>query len=109
MTTDPRITSLIIVFASLSLFGVGCSSRLESPRRLTVEKGCQQGGCGGELCGDADSAPLASTCDWKPEYACNKYLKTCKKQSDGTCGWNADEIERTTQCVENKEYPVSAP
>jgi hypothetical protein len=45
--------------------------------------GCMRTGCSGQLCADM---PLASTCEFLPEYACYASA-TCERQSDGRCGW----------------------
>jgi eight-cysteine-cluster-containing protein len=46
-------------------------------------KPCVVGGCSGQVCADE---PLASTCEWRPEYGCYK-AATCERQADGKCGW----------------------
>ena len=59
---------------------VGCTKRAcPAP----APKGCMRGGCSGQLCVDE---PVASTCEWRPEYACFK-TATCERQADGKCGW----------------------
>ena len=44
---------------------------------------CVVGGCSSQLCA---SEPLASHCEWLPEYACYRTAR-CEPQSDGSCGW----------------------
>jgi hypothetical protein len=36
--------------------------------------GCVVGGCSGQLCADE---PLASTCEWRPSYACHRDARSC--------------------------------
>lgn len=45
---------------------------------------CQAGGCSGQLCTDDPS--MATTCEWREEYACYK-TATCARGTDGKCGW----------------------
>jgi len=44
---------------------------------------CQKRGCSGEMCTDLD---LASTCEWRPEFACYA-TATCERQENGQCGF----------------------
>jgi hypothetical protein len=56
---------------------------------------CIVGGCSGQLCSD-DRGGLASTCEWREEYACYRTAK-CERQADGECGWTpSDEL---TACL----------
>ena len=48
---------------------------------------CRVTGCSGEICSNQD---IASTCEYKSEYACYKIAK-CEYQSDGKCGWTPSE------------------
>lgn len=50
-------------------------------------------GCSGQLCADM---PLASTCEFRPEYACYASA-ACERQSDGSCGWTA--TPALTACI----------
>ena len=45
--------------------------------------GCVATGCSGQICA---AQPMASTCEWKPEYACYAYAN-CTSDSVGQCGW----------------------
>ncbi len=45
---------------------------------------CYVGGCSSQLC--TDEADMASTCEYREEYACYQ-TATCKRQSSGECGW----------------------
>lgn len=44
---------------------------------------CRRTGCSGQICADRD---VASTCEWREEYACYK-TAPCERQVDGTCGF----------------------
>lgn len=50
----------------------------------TVQKECFVSGCSGQLC--TSKPGLASTCEWREEYACYKEA-TCEVQPSGQCGW----------------------
>jgi hypothetical protein len=45
---------------------------------------CFRGGCSGQLC--TDTPGLASTCEYRAEYACFASAR-CERQSNGTCGF----------------------
>ncbi len=45
---------------------------------------CITTGCSGQICADQQ---MASTCEYKPEYACYKSVGTCEVQPGGKCGW----------------------
>ncbi|MBI5134195.1 MAG: hypothetical protein HZA81_02300 [Candidatus Taylorbacteria bacterium] len=45
--------------------------------------GCRPTGCSGQICSDQD---VASTCEYRSEYACYRSAK-CERQSSGKCGW----------------------
>jgi hypothetical protein len=44
---------------------------------------CVKTGCSGQLCFERH---MASTCEWRPEYACYRNAE-CARQADGACGW----------------------
>ncbi len=46
---------------------------------------CVVGGCSSQLC-LPEGSDLASTCEWREEYACYQDA-TCEKQAGGDCGW----------------------
>jgi hypothetical protein len=48
---------------------------------------CRTAGCSGQLCVDADSPPIFTTCEWRAEYACYQTEGVCEPQPDGSCGW----------------------
>lgn len=49
-----------------------------------AQKQCYIGGCSGQIC--SDTSGVASTCEYKEEYACYKKSK-CEVQPTGECGW----------------------
>ncbi len=60
---------------------------------------CVVAGCSGELCVKAGE-DVASICVWKDEFACYKQsFAKCELQSDGKCGWTAN--EELTRCINN--------
>lgn len=64
----------------------------------TVSNGCYRGGCSGQLCSDkAGSEGLATTCEWREEYACYRTAR-CERQINGKCGWT--QTTELTSCVD---------
>lgn len=57
---------------------------------------CITAGCSGQLCVEAQADPLATTCEWREEYACYRQA-TCERQQNGACGWTMD--EQLTSCL----------
>jgi len=47
---------------------------------------CFVGGCSAQIC--SDQPDMASTCEYREQYACYKTAK-CERQKDGQCGWTA--------------------
>lgn len=45
---------------------------------------CYVGGCSSQIC--SSNPDIASTCEFKPEYACYREA-TCEVQPGGACGW----------------------
>lgn len=45
---------------------------------------CFVGGCSGQIC--SSNPDMASTCEFRAEYACYKEA-TCEVQPSGACGW----------------------
>lgn len=45
---------------------------------------CYVGGCSAQVCSDQEG--IASTCEYREEYACYKTAK-CERQTSGECGW----------------------
>ncbi len=63
--------------------------------KATTTSACYVGGCSSQVCSDRND--IASTCEWKEEYACYK-TATCERQSNGTCGWTPS--AGLTMCLE---------
>lgn len=100
---------MLLIVGTVVLSGAGCVLPPTAPLKpRTVAEGCMNGGCGGELCCDASRGGLGcmSNCVASPKNYCNRYLRTCRVQTDGHCGWDADELERDKQCVENEDFPA---
>ena len=51
-----------------------------------IGNGCKIGGCGGEICQDASSEPIATPCIYKASFACYKSAR-CEVQQNGKCAW----------------------
>ncbi len=60
----------------------------------SISDGCFKGGCSGQLC--TDSPDMASTCEWREEYACYQSA-VCVRQPSGKCGWTP--TPALTQCL----------
>ena len=67
-----------------------------------VTKDCVVGGCSNQLCTDAASGPIISTCEWREEYGCYR-AATCAKQSNGQCGWT--QTPELMQCLQEAGRP----
>lgn len=65
------------------------------PREVSTG-GCYVGGCSGQLCSDRQD--VASTCEWREEYACYQQAQ-CERQADGQCGWT--QTNELMQCLAN--------
>lgn len=62
-----------------------------------VGAGCAIGGCSQQICGEAGEVEdIATTCEWREEYACYAASR-CEKQVSGQCGWT--ETEEFNQCI----------
>ncbi|HEY0010704.1 MAG TPA: hypothetical protein VGB97_02190 [Candidatus Paceibacterota bacterium] len=57
---------------------------------------CFVGGCSAQLCSDTPS--MASTCEYRSEYACYRNA-TCERQASGQCGWT--ETSELRACLRN--------
>jgi len=64
-----------------------------------IGPGCKIGGCSSQLCVNANSDDVISTCEWREEYACYQTAR-CEQQTDGNCGWT--QTEELTSCL-NKD------
>ncbi|MES2470799.1 MAG: hypothetical protein V4526_01030 [Patescibacteria group bacterium] len=49
-----------------------------------IAAACYVGGCSSQIC--SDNPDIASTCEFREEYACYRTAK-CERQSSGSCGW----------------------
>lgn len=57
-----------------------------------IGAGCRIDGCSGQTCVSADSEPMMSTCEMRPEYACYQQHGVCENLGEG-CGWTmSDEL-----------------
>lgn len=80
--------------SALALCGVSTPPPAQKKPQTSVTKKCKIAGCSSQLCVDASSPDMASTCEYKEEYGCYKD-RACEVQSDGACGWSPqDEINR---------------
>lgn len=61
---------------------------------------CVVSGCSGQICA---SEPMASTCEWKDEYACYP-LATCAPDASGACGWQ--KTDAFVACIEKLTPPT---
>jgi hypothetical protein len=48
------------------------------------ECGCVVSGCSGQICAEE---PMASTCEWLPQYACYRDARCGRFGPDGSCAW----------------------
>lgn len=71
-----------------------------SPSTSRTGEGCAIGGCSSQLCVDASMGDVASTCEWRDEYACYTSA-TCERQASGKCGWTM--TSELQQCLENAQ------
>ncbi len=69
--------------------------------------GCRTGGCSSQLCLDASALDVATTCEWREEYACYQKFGKCEKQSTGKCGWT--QTEELVECIGSKRCPQLSP
>lgn len=63
---------------------------------------CITGGCSNQLCTDATSGPVVSTCEWREEYACYRSA-TCERQPSGQCGWT--QTPELMMCLQEAAAP----
>lgn len=56
---------------------------------------CYVGGCSSQICSDRVD-DVASTCEWREEYACYRSA-VCERQVSGECGWT--KTDALTQCL----------
>lgn len=84
-----------------------CETPPQSPPPVPPPGGTKPGvcmvtGCSGEICA---AEPVATTCIFKPEYACYPDA-TCKLQADGRCGWT--ETASLKACRDASTAPLPA-
>lgn len=70
-------------------------------RSFTVSPQCATNGY--LACGEAGQN-MTMTMEYRSEYACYRFRKTCRKQADGKCGWDKDEEVRVKSCIDKEEY-----
>lgn len=63
-----------------------------------VSSGCRIDGCSGQICASADSEPMITTCEFRPEYACYQQLGVCENLGNG-CAWTM--TEELSSCLES--------
>jgi hypothetical protein len=66
------------------------------PPESTVAEGCIVGGCSGQLCVDSSEGDIATTCEYRAEYACYQSA-VCERQATGKCGWT--ETQELRACL----------
>lgn len=70
-----------------------------TPGECRVARGCQIGGCGGEICGNAGEEAPASICLARPTDHCYQQHGVCEPQGFA-CGWTmSPELESCLQAV----------
>ena len=100
MTTQQKALAIILGIAVL-LIGFLVYKSATMPKtegelsNSSVNTGqCYIGGCSSQIC--SDQKDLASTCEWKPQYACYQG-GICERQTDGKCGWR--QTSELTACL----------
>jgi hypothetical protein len=76
--------------------GVYCAIVSPRPRPSVTPGSCVKAGCSNELCVDSANGPIASTCEYRPEYACYQQA-ACERQSNGQCGFTIS--DSVAQCI----------
>lgn len=62
---------------------------------------CIRAGCSGQICIDEttyNENPFATTCEFRPEYACYQQA-ACERQTSGSCGFT--QTDELTMCLAN--------
>jgi hypothetical protein len=60
---------------------------------------CAKGGCSGTLCLEESKVnEIATTCEFKPEYACYR-TASCERQANGQCGFT--QTPELAACLKN--------
>ena len=60
---------------------------------------CIVAGCSGQICQPSSEPPLATTCEWREEYACYGAPTSTCQCNDGVCGWSP--TQALQQCLNN--------
>lgn len=71
-----------------------------------TETECVRAGCSNQLCVSKDQANIATSCEYKAEYACYQQA-ICTVLETGKCGFVQD--EELLQCLEEASKPLSLP
>ena len=85
------LVPLLLAGALMSLVACLSTAGEDVPLIGPDDRPCFVGGCSGQLCTDRDD--IASTCEWREEYACYR-TATCERQDDGACGWTETPVLR---------------
>lgn len=72
---------------------------LETPEPPILVKTCYVGGCSSQICSDSEG--MASTCEYKEEYACYQ-TAVCEQQTSGECGWTP--TPELNSCLSNSSF-----
>lgn len=76
------------IIAEISFVGIFSATVPPVEKKPTPALGkCYVGGCSAQVCSDQEG--MASTCEYRPEYACYK-KSTCERQTTGKCGWTTN-------------------
>jgi len=93
--------------------GVGCSATAPLSACAQVEElvsnafevldgGCVATGCSRQLCAEE---PVATTCEWRPEYACYRDAHCGRFAAGGRCGWES--TPELAACLEQSGASLS--
>lgn len=85
-----KTKTIILVLVAVGLIMLGVILFRRSTSKGEGANGCVRGGCSSQLCLEANSPELMSTCEYKSEYGCYQKAE-CKRQKNGKC-----EFTRTT-------------
>lgn len=104
MKKNLALVLIALFLLGAMLFAVKSSDKAEAPTNLSdtnypsddtpADSGnsvgnanlgpCYVGGCSSQICSDQPN--MASTCEFREEYACYSTAK-CERQASGQCGW----------------------
>jgi hypothetical protein len=97
ISTDNQIFKQIL---STFKFTDSVSPTTSQKKAADVQTKCKIAGCSNQLCIDASSKNIFSTCEYKESYACYKNAD-CEKQTNGKCGWT--QTKELTTCINNSK------